>query len=82
MVIKIEGNVSLTPGNTSTEFDYELSRMRAQHAKEYMVEHGIDEQRIIIVANGGDKPITTNETAEGRRANRNCIISFYQGETE
>ena len=82
MVIKIEGNVSLTPGNTSTEFDYELSRMRAQHAKEYMVEHGIDGQRIIIVANGGDKPITTNETAEGRRANRNCIISFYQGETE
>lgn len=82
MVIKIEGNVSLTTGNTSSEFDYELSRMRAEHAKEYMVEHGIEGQRIIIVANGGDKPITTNETAEGRRANRNCIISFYQGETE
>lgn len=82
MVIKIEGNVSLTPGNVSTEFDYELSRLRAEHAKEYMVAHGVDEHRIIIVANGGDKPIVSNETAEGRKLNRNCIISFYQGETE
>lgn len=82
MVIKIEGNVSLTPGNVSTEFDYELSRLRAQHAKEYLVAHGIEEERIIIVANGGDKPIASNETAEGRKMNRNCRISFYQGETE
>lgn len=80
MVIKIEGNVSLTPGNVSTEFDYELSRLRAQHAKEYMVEHGIEEERIIIVANGGDKPITTNDTPQGRAQNRNCILSFYTGE--
>lgn len=80
MVIKIEGNVSLTPGNVSTEFDYELSRLRAQHAKEYMIEHGIEAERIIIVANGGDKPITTNDTPEGRAQNRNCILSFYTGE--
>lgn len=80
MVIKIEGNISLSPGTTSNEFDYELSRLRAEHAKEYMVEHGIDSDRIIIVANGGDKPIASNDTAEGRKLNRNCVISFYQGE--
>lgn len=82
MVIKLEGNVSLTPGNKSNAFDYELSRMRAEHVKEYMVEHGIEPERIIIQANGGDCPITTNETPEGRVLNRNCIVSFYQGETE
>lgn len=80
MVIKIEGNVSLTPGNVSTDFDYELSRLRAEHAKEYMVEHGIEPERIIIVANGGDKPIASNDTQEGRAQNRNCIMSFYTGE--
>ena len=81
-VIKIEGNVSLTPGNVSTEFDYSLSRLRAEAARDYMVEQGIQESRIVIVANGGDKPIVPNNTAENRQINRNCIISFYQGEEE
>ena len=80
MIIKIEGNISLTPGNTSNEADYELSRMRAQRAKDYLVENGIEESRIFVVANGGDKPIASNETEEGRQQNRNCIISIYQGE--
>ena len=81
-VIKIEGNVSLTPGNVSTEFDYKLSQLRAEAARDYMVEQGIPESRIVIVANGGDKPIVPNDTAENRQINRNCIISFYQGEEE
>lgn len=80
MVIQIEGNISLDPGTVSNAADYELSRMRAQCAKDYLVANGIEESRIFVVANGGDKPIASNETAEGRQQNRNCIISIYQGE--
>ena len=80
MVIKIEGNISLSPGTVSNDADYELSRLRAQRAKDYMVANGIEESRIVVVANGGDKPIASNDTEEGRRQNRNCIISIYQGE--
>lgn len=80
MIIQIEGNISLSPGSVSNEADYELSRMRAQRAKDYLVANGIEESRIVVVANGGDKPIASNETEEGRQQNRNCIISIYQGE--
>lgn len=80
MVIKIEGNISLSPGSVSNEADYELSRLRAERAKDYLVENGIEASRIVVVANGGDKPIASNDTEEGRQQNRNCIISIYQGE--
>lgn len=93
-VIKISGHVNLgegssvwdeatqsykiTPGFKSSEFAYKLSLMRAETVKEYMVSQGIDEDRIIIEGLGGDYPIDTNNTEEGRSNNRSCEISFYQ----
>ena len=43
-----------------------------------MVSQGIDEKRIIIEGLGGDYPIDTNDTEEGKANNRSCEISFYQ----
>lgn len=93
-VIKISGHVNLgegssvwdeatqsykiAPGFKSSEFAYKLSMMRAETVKEYMVSQGIDEDRIIIEGLGGDYPIDTNNTEEGRANNRSCEISFYQ----
>lgn len=93
-VIKISGHVNLgegssvwdeatqtykiAPGFKSSEFAYKLSTMRAETVKEYMVSQGIDEDRIIIEGLGGDYPIDTNDTEEGRSNNRSCEISFYQ----
>lgn len=93
-VIKISGHVNLgegssvwdeatqsykiAPGFKSSEFAYKLSLMRAETVKEYMVSQGIDEDRIIIEGLGGDYPIDTNDTEEGRSNNRSCEISFYQ----
>ena len=93
-VIKISGHVNLgegssvwdeatqsykiAPGFSSSEFAYKLSLMRAETVKEYMVSQGIDEDRIIIEGLGGDYPIDTNNTEEGRSNNRSCEISFYQ----
>lgn len=80
MVITVEGNISLAPNTVSNDADYALSEMRAERVKEYLVAHGIEASRIITKGNGGDKPIASNDTAEGRQANRNCQIFFYQGE--
>ena len=93
-VIKISGHVNLgegssvwdeatqsykiAPGFKSSEFAYKLSLMRAETVKEYMVSQGIDADRIIIEGLGGDYPIDTNNTEEGRANNRSCEISFYQ----
>lgn len=93
-IIKISGHVNLgtgsavwdeatqsykiAPGFSSSEFAYKLSRMRAETVKEYMVSQGIPEERIIIEGLGGDYPIDTNDTEEGKANNRSCEISFYQ----
>lgn len=93
-VIKVSGHVNLGAGSsvwdsktnsyklakgfTSGEFAYQLSKMRAETIKEYMVSKGIDADRIIIEGLGGDKPIDTNDTEEGRANNRSCEIAFYQ----
>lgn len=93
-VIKVSGHVNLgegssiwdestksyklAPGFSSSEFAYKLSNMRAETIKEYMVSRGIDESRIITEGLGGDYPIDSNDTEEGRANNRSCEISFYQ----
>ena len=93
-IIKISGHVNLGEGSTvwdeatqsykiapgfkSSESSYILSYMRAETVKEYMVSQGIDEKRIIIEGLGGDAPIDTSDTEEGRANNRSCEISFYQ----
>lgn len=93
-VIKISGHVNLGEGSTvwddasqtwkiapgfeSSEFAYLLSNMRADTVKEYMVSKGIPESRIITEGLGGDYPIDSNDTEEGRANNRSCEISFYQ----
>lgn len=93
-VIKISGHVNLGAGSSvwnektqsykiakgfsSSEFAYKLSKMRAETVRDYMISQGISEDRIIIEGLGGDYPIDTNDTEEGRSNNRSCEISFYQ----
>lgn len=81
-VIMIEGNVSLTPGNSTTEADIVLSEMRAETVKQYLVENGIDAGRIVVKGNGGDNPIADNNTAEGRKLNRRVDLKIYKGESD
>jgi outer membrane protein OmpA-like peptidoglycan-associated protein len=48
----------------------ELSRRRAERVKEWLMEHGIEEDRIVIRGHGESHPVATNETDEGRALNR------------
>jgi OOP family OmpA-OmpF porin len=47
-----------------------LSNRRALAVKAYLVDHGIRGERLSALGLGPDRPLTTNDTAEGRARNR------------
>ncbi len=65
--ISIEGH---TDNTGSADGNKALSQKRADAAKAYLVNKGIDASRISTVGYGQDKPIADNSTAEGRQKNR------------
>jgi NitT/TauT family transport system substrate-binding protein len=66
--IRIEGN---TDNVGSASANRELSRRRAQAVADYLInEHRFDKNRFIIIGNGPDKPIASNNTADGKAKNR------------
>jgi outer membrane protein OmpA-like peptidoglycan-associated protein len=67
MHVEIEGH---TDSRASEEYNQELSEKRAKVVYEYMVEHGVDAKRLSCKGYGFNKPVASNDTAEGRRQNR------------
>jgi len=61
-------------GHTSSEGSAESNRLlslrRVQSCKAYIVGKGIEEGRITNVGHGPDRPISSNQTEEGRAQNR------------
>ncbi|MFA6056145.1 MAG: OmpA family protein [Thermodesulfovibrionales bacterium] len=70
--ITVEGHTD----NIGTEkYNQSLSERRAEAVKKYLVkEGGIDETKISTIGYGKSKPVTLNDTAEGRAANRRAEI--------
>jgi NitT/TauT family transport system substrate-binding protein len=74
--IRVEGNTDNTGNRTS---NIELSRKRAQSVVEFLVaEYKFDRNRFIIVGNGPDKAIASNDTESGRSANRRTDFEFIK----
>ncbi len=67
MIVEIAG-YSDTVG--SDEVNLELSKRRAQSVQQYLVEHGIEAKRISAKGYGKANPVQSNDTEEGRAANR------------
>jgi NitT/TauT family transport system substrate-binding protein len=66
--IRIEGNTDSVGSRTS---NMRLSLARANSVANYLAEkYGFDRNRFIIIGNGPDKPIASNDTPEGRAQNR------------
>jgi len=57
-------------------FNQALSQKRADVFKAYLVEKGIEANRINTIAKGVDNPIAPNDTEEGRTKNRRVEIGF------
>src|SRR6218665_417553 len=72
----IEGH---TDSQGSTELNEELSYLRAVAVRDYLVDRGVDSERIRIDGRGKDQPIASNTTAEGRANNRRVEIVIEGG---
>jgi NitT/TauT family transport system substrate-binding protein len=68
MKVRIEGN---TDNVGSADMNRTLSFKRAKSVADYLVKtYSFDPNRFVIVGNGPDKPVSTNNTEEGKAANR------------
>jgi len=77
--IEIEGH---TDAIGSQEYNQKLSEGRAQSVGDYLLREGTKSDRIVAVRGFGKlRPVTTNDTAEGRQMNRRVeiVISDLEG---
>ncbi len=67
-----------TDNTGSATYNQKLSKKRAQKVHDYLVENGIDADRLEVKGYGEDKPIATNNTAAGRAKNRRVEINLIK----
>jgi OOP family OmpA-OmpF porin len=60
------------------EYNQGLSERRAQAAKEYLVNQGLESDRFSINGFGYTMPISSNDTPEGRRMNRRVEFAPFE----
>ena len=65
--LAIEGN---TDDRGSAAVNQALSERRARVVLQWLVEHGVEAARLESAGFGSSRPVTTNDTAAGRQANR------------
>jgi len=60
----------------SKDYNLLLSENRAKAVYEYLIKHGIEEQRLEFKGFGATQPVAANDTPEGRAANRRTEIEI------
>lgn len=69
--VQIEGHTDST-GNAAS--NQRLSRRRADSVRAYLVQRGISSNRLSASGMGQDRPIASNNTAQGRQQNRRVEV--------
>jgi len=72
-ILEVAGH---TDSTGSEQYNKALSERRAGAVAQYLTSQGINPQRIITVGAGEDHPIASNDTPEGRQANRRVELSL------
>ena len=62
----------------SAEYNEQLSWMRANDIKKYMIGLGVNEDQIMISANGSADPVASNVSADGRSENRRVELALVK----
>lgn len=63
-----------TDSRGADAYNLDLSTRRAQSAKDYLASQGVSPYRMVVVGKGEADPVATNETEEGRAANRRVVL--------
>jgi len=74
--INIEG---YTDNTGNADANVELSKARAEAVKARLIAAGVNAARLTTEGFGAANPTASNDTAEGRKENKPCLIHFKQG---
>lgn len=75
IVIEVGGHTNNVP---SDAFADKLSAARAKAAADYLINKGVDRNRVLYKGYGKRKPIASNSTAEGRKENQRVEIKILE----
>lgn len=73
MKIEIAGH---TDNRGTAEYNMKLSENRARAVLNYLIDHGIEGKRLSYTGYGKSRPISTNDTEEGRANNRRVEVTI------
>ena len=73
--VEIEGH---TDNIGSDAYNQSLSERRARVVKAFLADHGVDAARMTPVGYGESQPIESNDTEEGREANRRVELRVVE----
>ena len=77
MNIKLVGH---TDNVGSEKFNFKLSLYRAQTMRDYLIEKGVDEGRVVAEGRGMKEPLNENKTEEDRAKNRRVEMTILYEE--
>lgn len=77
--VRIEGH---TDNQGARDYNINLSQERADSVRAYLVEEGIEADRLITRGFGPDEPVADNDTEEGRALNRRVEFHILGAEPE
>lgn len=72
-VVEVAGH---TDSTGSDQYNQGLSERRAQSVASYLSSHGVSSQRLITVGAGEAHPVASNDTEQGRAANRRVELTI------
>lgn len=70
--------VGHTDSTGPAEYNMELSQRRAQAVSDYLADQGIERDRMVVSGRGMNEPQGTNDTLEGREANRRVATASFR----
>ena len=79
VTVKVEGH---TDNIGTQEYNQDLSERRAKSVANYLINKGVDNNRVTTEGFGFSKPIASNKTKEGRAQNRRTELIFKVQDVE
>jgi outer membrane protein OmpA-like peptidoglycan-associated protein len=66
-IVLVEGHTDSIGG---AAYNKDLSERRAESVRKWLIDHGVEEVRLLDAGFGLERPLDTNDTPEGRQRNR------------